>query len=84
MLGGAVQLCTAWQSSELIGPVIPVAFWFPLIREDALLHFPSDAAANKAAEETAQTVGSAAIDYLTAGIHIEKLCKKGVIAQCVL
>ena len=37
-------------------------FDFRQVRQDALLHFPSDAAANKAAEETAQTVGSAAID----------------------
>jgi hypothetical protein len=50
------------RSANLTGLLFQFLLGFRQIRQDALLHFPSDAAANKLAEETAQTVGSAAID----------------------
>ena len=72
MLGGAVQLCTARPAkvANLSGLLFQFLFDFRQVRQDALLHFPSDAAANKAAEETAQTVGSAAIDSGILWLHL--------------
>jgi hypothetical protein len=48
--------------SELNGLLFQFLFGFRQIPQDSLLHFLPDAAANKTSEETAQTVGSAAID----------------------
>ena len=53
---------SAMKETNLTGLLFQFLFGFRQIGQDALLHFLSDVAANKAAEETAQTVGSAAID----------------------
>ena len=50
------------RSTNSTGLLFQLLFGFRQIRQDALLHFLSDVAAKKAAEEATQTVGSAAID----------------------